>query len=234
MRDAELGEMRVEVAIVGERRVVVADDLADFRFRFHDGGVLLRQRPRAVRPEIVRIAAEDVLIYGAAPSFERAFLVQRAREHRDRAEKVVMLEAQPRRAEAAHAEALDEPPLARGDRAKGCINVRDEFLHHDGFHRRFAVLRVAPHAVVESVHEHDEHGRGFARADGFIETPHHFRHALLPAADAMKPIHDGVAFRCGRGVFGGRVDEVAHLGLHRRTVEGFLPQMLGGDGRLDP
>ena len=93
------------------------------------GAVVVEVSERAVQNALAlsRIAS------GARPG---EIQIQRpARKNGDRAEELRVIESQPRRTVATHAEALHDAPLTLGNGSEGRVDMRDEFLDDDSLHR---------------------------------------------------------------------------------------------------
>ncbi len=146
------------------------------------------------------------------------------------------LEAQAGRAVSAHAEAVEEATLARGDGVIGRVNVRHEVLDDHRLQRRGAVLPVDVHPLDQAVDEHHQAWRRLARRDGFVEMPGDLRDARKSAARTVQPVDDREAPVPARGrvVRRGGVEVVADLGLGRCAVECVERHARGLDLACDP
>jgi len=121
------------------------------------------ERPRAERPEGVEVTAADVVDeelpqfgMAAGPRAVEIEVERPAGQDRDAREEIGMREAQPGRTVAPHAEALENPTLAAGHRAKLAIDLGDQVADEHRLHGGRAVLRVGPQAARQAVDEHDE------------------------------------------------------------------------------
>ena len=217
--------MTVEILVVAEGLVLVADDHA------HEGalrdrpGVAFRDHAGAGRAELRLVAAEGALeevrrLDAARPGRVVELGLERPGAHDGGgAEEVGVLEGQTCGAVAAHAEAVEQAPFPLGHGAIRGVDVRQQVADDHRLDRRGAVGPVDVHAHLKAVHEHDQAGGRLALADRAVEARRHGGDAGQPAAGAVQPVDDGEAPR-GLGLIGRRtVEVVAHVALDRGAAE---------------
>jgi hypothetical protein len=161
--------------------------------------------------------------------------VQGPRQDRDGPEQLRVFEPDLRRPGTTHREALDGPPLALGDGPVRGVDVGDEVLNDHGLHGRLAIGGINVAAGPHAVDADDDHRGHLAGLDRLVQPAGELTGAGLAAASAVQPVDDGIALVLGLVIVGWQVDEVAHLAVDGRALEGAVlhPGRLGLVG-LDP
>ena len=227
--NAQALQVGVERGVIRIRLISRSDHDADPRALRDALRVARRHLPRAHAAKVVRISAVDplekVLGAGLARSgrIRPQVRLKRSGSHqRDRPEQLGKLESESCRAIAAHAEAVDQPALARGDRPIGGVEVRDQLRDDDRLERHRSILPVHIHSEVHAVDEDDETRRQPSGRDRLVDLPRHRLDAGQATAGAVQPIDHRKAARSVGVIRRRDVEVVADEAAHRGALERLL------------
>lgn len=228
--DAEAQQVIMEVAVRGQGEIERADELSQREPRGQRRSERLGEAPWTAHLENRRAVAidggEDLASHfdrlQALALGEEIELKRPGADQRDAGEPTRVQQPQSGRPVAAHAEAFEQACTRLGDGAEARIDFGNQVVDQHRFDRLQAAGRIAPHAVRQSVGEHDDQWRNQPVANGRGERRRDRCDARGDAVAAVQPVqHRKTARRLGRiGIRqpGVEADRAADHGAVERAV----------------